>query len=142
MHLILILNIINTSSSTTTGSRHRLLNAALLLLLLRFRVADSLVDREDRASCLCCSLEGVLLHKKGLPDERVLVVSNALVDVDTLVDIFGSSLVWVTLNVRCLFLSLLMRSSESSPALSAMVLGMISMALANMFITNCSLPEI
>ena len=35
-----------------------------------------------------------------------------------------------------------MRSRESSPALSAMILGMISKALANMFITSCSLPEI
>ena len=35
-----------------------------------------------------------------------------------------------------------MRSRESSPALSAMVLGMISKALANMFMTSCSFPEI
>ena len=45
-------------------------------------------------------------------------------------------------NLRCLFLNLLMRSSESIAALSAIVLGMISKALENMFITNCSLPEI
>lgn len=35
-----------------------------------------------------------------------------------------------------------MISKESSPALSAMVLGMISKDLANIFITNCSFPWI
>ena len=35
-----------------------------------------------------------------------------------------------------------MRSSESKPALSAIVLGMIYKAFANMFITSCSFPEI
>lgn len=36
--------------------------------------------------------------------------------------------------------SLLMISSESRPALSAMILGMTSSDFANMFITSCSLP--
>lgn len=34
-----------------------------------------------------------------------------------------------------------MRSRESMPALSAMVLGIISRALANIFMTSCSFPE-
>lgn len=35
-----------------------------------------------------------------------------------------------------------MISNESRPALSAMILGITSKALANMFMTNCSFPEI
>lgn len=35
-----------------------------------------------------------------------------------------------------------MMSNESRPALSAMVLGITSNDLANMFITSCSFPEI
>lgn len=34
-----------------------------------------------------------------------------------------------------------MMSSESRPALSAMILGMTSSDLANMFMTSCSLPD-
>ena len=39
-------------------------------------------------------------------------------------------------NLRCLFLNLLMRSTESKPALSEIVLGIIYKAFVNMFITS------
>ena len=42
----------------------------------------------------------------------------------------------------CLCLNLLIISSESSPALSAIVLGITYKDLANIFMTNCYFPEI
>ena len=129
-------------SSSLCASGHRLLYSSLLLFLLWFGVPYGLVNWKNRASSFSCCLQSIHLHQKRLPYKVILVVTNSFVDVNPDIDIRRLGFVWVNEILRWRFLSLLMRSKESRPALSAIVLGMISRALANIFMTSCSLPDI
>lgn len=65
----------------------------MLFFLFRLGVSDSFVDGEDGASSFSGCFECVDLDEEWFPDEGLLVVSDAVVDVDALVDVLFSSLV-------------------------------------------------
>lgn len=75
-------------SSSLASSRNGLLDPSLLFLLFGLGIANGFVDGKNGACSLSCSLKGVHLHQKRLPNEGDLIVANTMGDINSNVQSF------------------------------------------------------